>query len=104
MRFRLAVSLLNGLVGLLYGRRLHDEATCYKLLRHPLIATLELRSNRFELCAEITGKLCRLGIPIVERPITYHPRDYVDGKKIGVSAFFRCVSELIHWRFAMVGK
>lgn len=99
-RFRFAVALLNGIVLLLYGRRLRDEATCYKALRRSLWERLELRSNRFELCAEITAKLCRLGIPIHEFPISYQPRGYGDGKKIGVSAFFRCVAELIHWRFA----
>jgi glycosyltransferase involved in cell wall biosynthesis len=98
-RFRVAVSLLNGLVWLLYGRRLHDEATCYKLLRRPLMTSLELRSNRFELCAEITGKVCQRGIVIRERPISYRPRSYADGKKIGVSAFVRCLSELVWWRF-----
>jgi glycosyltransferase involved in cell wall biosynthesis len=99
-RFRLAVVLLNAVVWLLYGRRIHDEATCYKLVRRALLEQLRLRSERFELCAEITAKLCRLGVTIHERPISYHPRRYADGKKIGVSAFFRCVRELVRWRFA----
>lgn len=53
--------------------------------------------------AEITGKLCRLGIPIREMPISYRPRGYREGKKIGVSAFFRCVWELLRWRLARRG-
>ena len=36
-RFRVAVCLLNGLVGLLYGRKLTDEATCYKAFRTRLL-------------------------------------------------------------------
>lgn len=99
-RFRVAVTMLNGLVFALYGLRLRDEATCYKMLRLSLFERMRLNSNRFELCAEITAKLCRLGAVIHERPISYHRRGYSEGKKIGVSAFFRCVWELFKWRFA----
>ena len=65
-RFRLGVAVFNGLVRLLYGRRLTDEATCYKAARTGLWRALDLRAERFELCPEMTAKLCRLGIRIVE--------------------------------------
>src|SRR5205814_2355425 len=73
-RYRVAVSLLNGLVWLLYGYRLTDEATCYKAFRTGLLRELDLRACRFELCAEMTAKLGRLRVPVVEVPISYRPR------------------------------
>ena len=73
-RFRLGVVFFNLLVGLLYGRRLTDEATCYKAAATGLWRSLDLRAERFELCPEMTAKLCRRGVRIVEVPISYHPR------------------------------
>jgi glycosyltransferase involved in cell wall biosynthesis len=82
-KFRLAVWLCNRLVRLLYGQRLTDEATCYKALRTELLRALQLEADHFEVCAEITAKLARLGRRIVEVPIAYHPRPATAGKKIG---------------------
>jgi dolichol-phosphate mannosyltransferase len=98
-RFRLAVSLLNLLVRLLYGRRLSDEATCYKAMPTELFRALDLRARRFELCAEITAKLCRLGVPILEVPISYQPRTSAEGKKIGWRDAWSTLWTLLKWRF-----
>src|SRR5262249_30653843 len=97
-RFRLAVVLLNGLVRVLFGQRLTDEATCYKACRTELLQALELRASRFELCAEVTAKLCRLGVPIVEVPIRYQPRTAAEGKKIGWRDAWPTVWALLKWR------
>ncbi len=67
-RFRLGVVFFNLLVRLLYGRRLTDEATCYKAAATGLWRTLGLRAERFELCPEMTAKLCRRGVRIAESP------------------------------------
>lgn len=98
-RFRLAVVLLNGLVRFLYGQRLTDEATCYKALPTALYRALNLRSEGFELCPEITANLCRSGVRIVEAPISYHPRGAGDGKKIGWRDAWRGFWALVKWRF-----
>jgi dolichol-phosphate mannosyltransferase len=98
-KYRLAVSLLNLLVRLLYGRRLSDEATCYKAMPTELFRALDLRSQRFELCAEITAKVCRLGLPILEVPISYQPRTATEGKKIGWRDACSTFWTLLHWRF-----
>jgi glycosyltransferase involved in cell wall biosynthesis len=98
-RFRLAVVALNGLVRLLYARRLTDVATCYKALRTDLYRRLDLRSERFELCAEMTAKLCRLGVPIREVPIGYRPRTRAEGKKIGWRDAWRFAWALLACRF-----
>ncbi len=96
--FRAGVCFLNGVVGLLYGRRLTDEATGYKALRTPLLRALRLRSERFELCAEITAKLCCLGVKIVETPVSYQPRGRCDGKKLRWHDGWPALRSLCHWR------
>ena len=98
-KFRVAVCLLNLLVRLLYGRRLSDEATCYKTMPTALFRALELRARRFELCAEITAKVCRLGLPILEVPISYRPRTTLEGKKIGWRDAWSTLWTLLQWRF-----
>lgn len=98
-KFRLAVSFLNLLVRLLYGRRLSDEATCYKAMPTALLRALNFRAQRFELCPEITAKICRLGLPILEVPISYHPRTAAEGKKIGWCDAWSAFWTLLRWRF-----
>src|SRR5262249_37199585 len=101
-KFRLAVSALNLLVRLLYGQRLTDEATCYKAFPTELLRGLDLTAERFELCAEVTAKLCRLGIPIREVPISYQPRTAAQGKKIGWRDVWPTLWTLLKWRFLPV--
>ena len=99
-KFRLGVMLFNGMVRVLYGQRLTDEATCYKAARTGLWRSLNLRGERFELCPEMTAKLCRRGVRIVEIPISYHPRGAEAGKKIGWRDAVQTVWALIQWRLA----
>ncbi len=99
-KFRVAVALLNRLVYLLYGQKLTDEATCYKAFRTAWLPVLALEADRFELCAELTAKFCRLGLPIVEVPVSYRPRSVAEGKKIGWWDAWQTVWALLKWRFA----
>ena len=74
--------LLTSLCNLLFGIKLTDSYTCYKLLPTKIIRSLNLSSNGFELEAEITAKLAKRKIPIIEVPISFRPRKYEQGKKI----------------------
>jgi dolichol-phosphate mannosyltransferase len=65
---------LTMLTNLLYGTRLHDMETCYKVMLTSIATRLELECNRFDLEPEITAKIARMGYPIVEVPISYAPR------------------------------
>ena len=85
---------------ILYGHWMSDPVTCYKLLDASLFRRLHLESTGFELCAEMNAKLFRLGIPIVETPISYQPRTTAEGKKIGLRDFFRLIASLLRWRVA----
>jgi glycosyltransferase involved in cell wall biosynthesis len=91
--------LLAWTANLLFGVRITDEATCYKVFDRELLSSIPLRCTRFEFCPEVTAKVCKRGERIVELPIAYHPRSYDSGKKIrwwdGVSALWT----LVKYRF-----
>lgn len=95
---------LTWLTNLLYGTRLTDMATAYKVIRTPLIRRIRLRSHGFEFEPEITAKLARLGERIVEVPISYSPRTPEQGKKIKWQDGLRYISCLIRYRLAPRGE
>lgn len=74
--------LLVWAVRLLFGKKITDEATCYKAVRRDLILRMNLVCNRFEFCPEVTAKAIRLGERIYEVPVNYVPRGKDAGKKI----------------------
>jgi len=78
----LGVWLLTKVNNLLFNSKLTDTYTCYKLIPANLIKSLGLRSNGFEIEAEMTAKILKKGIPIKEIPIDYSPRKFKEGKKI----------------------
>lgn len=90
---------LTWMINLLYGVRLTDAETCYKLIPTGLIQSIPIRSDRFEFDTEITVKILKRGYKILEVPISYAGRQFSEGKKItwkdGVSAFWY----LLKYRF-----
>lgn len=91
--FHTAVNkFLTFLSNIFTGQKLTDMETCYKIFRTKTIQGIPLRSNRFGFEPEITAKISKLGLKIMEIPITYHGRSYGQGKKInwkdGISAVF----------------
>jgi glycosyltransferase involved in cell wall biosynthesis len=62
---------------------LTDLETCYKAFRTDLIQSIPLTSERFGIEVEVTVKLAQLGVRLYEVPISYHGREYWEGKKIG---------------------
>jgi glycosyltransferase involved in cell wall biosynthesis len=98
--FKVAVLLLNSMANLLYGLRLTDEATCYKVFRASLLRSLPLRCERFEFCPEVTARVAKRGEKIVEIPIRYRYRTKAEGKKIGWSDGFEAIWTLLKYRFS----
>lgn len=66
---------LTWLTNRLYGARLHDMETCYKVMRASIAKSLQIECNRFDLEPEITAKILRQGYTIYEVPISYVPRE-----------------------------
>jgi dolichol-phosphate mannosyltransferase len=104
LRFFLGAKLLTHLANFLYGAGIHDEATCYKVVRRSLLTNMRLECKRFEFCPEVTAKLCRLGEKIEEVPVSYHPRSTLEGKKIRYSDGWQAIWTLIRYRFAARGR
>lgn len=94
-----ANKLLTLMTNLLYNSILSDMETGYKLFRRELIQSIPIRSNRFEFEPEITAKLLKRKARIFEVPISSNPRDYSEGKKIGLSDAFAAVWALLKFRF-----
>lgn len=72
---------LTWITNALYGTRLHDMETCYKLLPTELLRSFNLECSRFDMEPEITAKVTRSGYRIHEVPIRYFPRPAGDGGK-----------------------
>ena len=63
---------------------LSDMETCYKAFKKEVIQNLVLTSERFGIEVEMTAKLAKAKtLCIWEVPISYAPRSYNEGKKIG---------------------
>lgn len=91
---------LTGYTNLLFGSRLTDMATCYKLIRTETMRRIRLRCVGFEFEPEITAKILRLGCRIVEVPVAYTPRSRDEGKKIGWRDGIKYLSVLTRYRMA----
>jgi len=96
--------LVSLVASLLYGRRITDEPTCYKLLDTTLLQSLDLKAKGFGFCPEVTALVCRLGERIVEEPIRYTPRSFADGKKIRWTDGVKAIWILLKYRFARIRK
>ena len=95
LRRRLANRFLTLLTNVLFGARLTDMETAYKVFRREVIAGLRLRCVGFDFEPEVTAKVLKAGIRIVEVPIAYKPRREDEGKKIrwvdGVDAIYTLI-------------
>jgi len=91
-RRRLANRLLTMLTNVLFGARLTDMETAYKVFRREALDGIRLRCVGFDFEPEITARFLRAGYEILEVPIRYNPRRTDEGKKIrwidGVDAVY----------------
>jgi len=77
---------------------LSDMETCYKAFRREVIQNLKLTSERFGIEVEMTAKLARSRkLRIWEVPISYQPRRYDEGKKIGWKDGFAALWHIIRF-------
>lgn len=80
---------LNVMFNMLFGYRLTDSYTCYKLIPRVIWQKMNLKSNGFEIDSELIAKLGINGYKIIEVPISYFPRKYSEGKKIKWTDLFK---------------
>ncbi len=100
LKTRLANRFLTGLTNLLYGSRLTDMETAYKVFRADVIKSLRLRCVGFDIEPEITAKLLKAGYTIYEVPISYNPRTTQEGKKISWRDGIEAIYTLLKYKFS----
>jgi len=76
-----------------------DMETCYKLFRSDVIKKIapKLKEERFGFEPEITAKIAEMGCRMYECAISYNPRTYEEGKKIGWKDGVRALYCLFHY-------
>jgi glycosyltransferase involved in cell wall biosynthesis len=94
-----ANKILTLVTNVLYNNILTDMETGYKVFRHSVVGGLNLHARRFDFEPEFTAKILKRHVRIYEVPITFNPRDYSEGKKIGMKDAFQAMWTLIKYRF-----
>lgn len=94
-----ANKLLTFMTNILYNTILSDMETGYKVFRRKVVEGMVLRSKRFDFEPEFTAKVLKRHYRIFEVPISFNPRDYSQGKKIGLKDAFEAVWTLLKYRF-----
>jgi glycosyltransferase involved in cell wall biosynthesis len=92
LKARAANRFLTLLTNVLFGGRLTDMETAYKVMKREALQGIRLRCVGFDIEPELTARLLRAGRRIVEVPISYNPRRVDEGKKMrfidGVDAIY----------------
>ncbi len=92
---RWANRMLTMFTNVLYGTRLTDMETAYKVFRREVLQKIALRCVGFDIEPEITARVVQAGYAIHEVPISYNPRRRDEGKKLswtdGIDAVYTLV-------------
>ena len=95
----IANRLLTLFTNILYDTILSDMETGYKVFKREVVQDMPLHAKRFEFEPEFTAKILKRDYRIFEVPISFNPRDYEEGKKIGLSDAFEAIWALVKYRF-----
>lgn len=94
-----ANKMLTLMTNILYNNILTDMETGYKVFRREVVDGMPLRANRFDFEPEFTAKILKRNVRVYEVPISFNPREYSEGKKIGLWDAFEAVWALLKYRF-----
>lgn len=95
----LANKFLTFVSNILTGFRITDMETCYKVMKSSILKELKLESERFDIEPEITAKLAKKKVRLVEVPISYFGRAHEEGKKINWKDGFSAIYKIFKFRF-----
>ncbi len=96
---RLGNRWLTRLSNWMTGQSITDMETCYKAFRREILDRIEIEQPRFGFEPEITAKVSRRGIRILEVPVSYRSRSWSEGKKIGVRDLLSTLWCIAKYRF-----
>ena len=95
--------LFTTLLNVMYGQRMKDPFTMFKVFRRDCLYNLKFECNRFDFDFELVIKLLRKGYIPVEIPVNYYSRSFKEGKKVNM---FRdpltWIKALLKYRFAKI--
>ena len=74
--------IFTTMFNVVYGQRLSDPFTMYKVFRRECLSGLTLEANGFDFDWELAGKLVRCGYAPLELPVSYTSRSFSEGKKV----------------------
>lgn len=101
LRTLLGNRLITLLANVLFHGRLTDVATASKMVRADVADSLHLEGNGFDLDFELPAKILLAGHEILEIPISYQPRSYEEGKKIGPRDFVTATIAMLRTRLGL---
>ena len=96
---QLANKVLTGLSNFMTGLKVTDMETCYKAFKADFIKNIDIKEKRFGFEPEITAKVAKAKLKLIEVPIHYYPRTKEEGKKINIKDGFRalyCIAKYKH--------
>jgi glycosyltransferase involved in cell wall biosynthesis len=93
--------VITRLANVLFGGHLSDVATASKMVRADVAEALNLEGSGFDLDFELPAKILLAGHEIAEIPISYNPRSYEEGKKIGGRDFVAAVLTMLRVRLGL---
>lgn len=96
MLFNVGHLLFATALNLMYGQRIRDPFTMYKVFRRDCLHGLKFECNRFDFDFELVIKLVRKGYVPLEIPVNYESRSLKEGKKVSV------VKDPITWLWALI--
>jgi len=91
--------MLTFMTNLLYNTILSDMETGYKVFKREIVDGMQIHANSFDFEPEFTAKILKKKVRLYEVPISFNPRDYDEGKKIGMRDAFQAVWTLLKYRF-----
>lgn len=91
--------LITMTANLLYGTKLTDVETCYKVFTAEVKDKIKLKAPRWGFDPEITARILKNGYQITEVPIHYTGRAHDEGKKISWRDAFTVLWTLLKYRF-----
>lgn len=97
MRFvnRMGNLFMSATARTLYGAKVSDLMTCYKMYRASLIKDLRIHAGGFDFEAEFTARLAQRGARFAEVPVSFRGRTFEEGKKIRAFDAVRVMRQLV---------
>ena len=94
-----ANKLISLVFSIVYGIRITDVATCYKLMPSKFLQTTTFNENGFSIEIEMLAKFLKFNREVSEVEINYKPRSYQQGKKIKFIDGIRYLFAILRYRY-----